>query len=55
MHYLINYLASGLKIKFSVLFVFKLEHLSSDFEFTFSKLPNIIHFHICGESFSLMQ
>ena len=40
-------MAGGFRIKLSVSFVFKLERLSSDFVFTFSKLLNINYFHTC--------
>ena len=40
-------MAGDFKIKLSVSFVFKLERLSSDFVFTFSKLLNINYLHTC--------
>ena len=44
---IVLYLAGGFRIRLSVFFVFKLERLSSDFVFTFSKLLNINYFHTC--------
>ena len=44
---IVLYVAGGFRIKLSVSFVFKLERLSSDFVFTFSKLRNINYFHTC--------
>ena len=44
---IVLYVAGGFRIKLSVSFVFKLERLSSDFVFTFSKLLNINYFHTC--------
>ena len=44
---IVLYLAGGFRIKLSVSFVFKLERLSSDFVFTFSKLLKINYFHTC--------
>ena len=44
---IVLYVAGGFRIKFSVSFVFKLERLSSNFVFMFSKLLNINYFHTC--------
>ena len=47
---IVLYVAGGFRIKLSVFFVFKLERLSSDFVFTFSKLLNINYFHTCEQA-----
>ena len=46
-HCIVFSVAGGFRIKLSVSFVFKLERLSSDFVFTFSKILNINYFHTC--------
>ena len=44
---IILYVAGSFRIKLSVSFVLKLERLSTDFVFTFSKLLNINYFYTC--------
>ena len=52
---IVLYVAGGFRTKLSIFFVFKLERLSSDFVFAFSKLRHINYFHTCEVFFSQRQ